>query len=65
MENRHADFKTVVTAYYGIILDDTVGLLNNFESGEVKSKELWTSVINSLRKSFTYDLDQDGVGLLN
>ena len=61
----HADFKTVVTAYYGIILDDTVSLLNDFESGELKSKELWTSVINSLHKSFTYDLDQDGMTLLN
>jgi U3 small nucleolar RNA-associated protein 10 len=52
--------KTVVTTYYGIVLDDTVKLLEGFKDGSVHSKELWTSVINSLNKSFTYDLDQDG-----
>ena len=51
--------KTVVTAYYGIILDDTVHLLNEFEQGTTKSKDLWTNMINSLHKSFAHDLDQD------
>jgi U3 small nucleolar RNA-associated protein 10 len=49
----------VVTAYYGIILDDTVQLLNDFEGGTTASKDLWTNVINSLHKSFTHDLNQD------
>jgi len=49
----------VVTAYYGIILDDTVHLLQEFEQGTANSKDLWTNVINSLKKSFTHDLDQD------
>jgi U3 small nucleolar RNA-associated protein 10 len=55
--------QTVVTAYYGIILDDTVNLLNEFEKGNVKSRDLWTSMIHSLEKSFRYDLDQDGTSL--
>lgn len=57
--------QTVVTAYYGIILDDTVNLLNEFENGNVKSKDLWTSMIHSLQKSFRYDLDQEGISLSN
>jgi len=57
--------QTVVTGYYGIILDDTVNLLNEFENGNVKSKDLWTSMIHSLQKSFRYDLDQDGISLSN
>ena len=56
--------KTVVTAYYGIILDDTVNLLNEFQNGNLKSKGLWTSMIQSLHKSFTHDLDQDCASLI-
>jgi len=52
-----------VTAYYGIILDETVQLLNDFTSGTAKNKELWAVVINSLQKSFTHDLDQDCTAL--
>lgn len=48
-----------MTAYYGIILDDTVLLLKEFEKGTATSKDLWTNIINSLNKSFTHDLDQD------
>jgi U3 small nucleolar RNA-associated protein 10 len=48
----------VVIAYYGIILDDTVQLLNEFKNGK-DAKELWISVIHSLNKSFTHDLDED------
>jgi hypothetical protein len=51
--------KTVVTAYYGIILDDTVQLLNDFKNGTAQSKDLWSTVIHSLDKSFSHDLDQD------
>ena len=48
-----------MTAYYGIILDDTVHLLNDFEQGTVNSKDLWSNVVNSLHKSFRHDLNQD------
>jgi len=51
--------QTVVTAYYGIILDDTVQLLEDYGKKTVQDKELWTSVIKSLQKSFSHDLDQD------
>lgn len=51
--------KTVVIAYYGIILDDTIQLLHDFQDDTVKAKDLWVSVVNSLNKTFTYDLDQD------
>lgn len=52
--------QTVVTAYYGIILDDTVQLLKEFVDKSVRDKDLWTSAIRSLHKSFEHDLDQDG-----
>jgi len=54
-----AKVKTVVTSYYGIILDDTVTLLDEFEKGKATSKDLWISVIHSLRESFVHDLDRD------
>jgi U3 small nucleolar RNA-associated protein 10 len=51
--------QTVVTAYYGIILDDTVQLLKDFASGSLRNKDLWAGAIKSLQKSFDHDLDQD------
>lgn len=53
----------MVTAYYGIILDDTIELLNEFVSGTVQSTELWTLTINSLQKSFHHDLALDCMSL--
>jgi len=51
--------QTVVTAYYGIVLEYTVQLLNEFETNAVHDRDLWNSVIRSLHKSFAHDLDQD------
>jgi hypothetical protein len=51
--------QTVVTTYYGIILDDTVHLLNELKDGKIDDKDLWINVIHSLHKSFTHDRDED------
>ena len=56
-----AHVKSVVTAYYGIILEDTVHILEDFGEGTLESKPLWTSLIHSLHKSFTFDIGEDGM----
>jgi len=56
-----AHVKSVVTSYYGIILEDTVHVLEDFGEGTLESKPLWTSLIHSLQKSFTFDIGEDGM----
>ena len=55
------NFKSVVTAYYGIILEDTVHILKDFGEGKLESKPLWTSLMHSLHKSFTFDIGEDRI----
>ena len=57
--SNEAEIKTVVTSYYGLILDDTIALLDEFENGKATSKDLWISIIQSLKQSFVQDFDQD------
>jgi U3 small nucleolar RNA-associated protein 10 len=51
--------KSIVTSYYSYVLENSIEVLANVEAGNVLSEKLWTMVLGTLVKAFTYD--QDGM----
>ena len=54
--------QSIVTSYAGLILEDSVEILENFSPEDKSSMELWRRVTLTLSKTFEHD--QDGKPLL-
>lgn len=49
--------QSIVTNYAGLILEDSVKILENFSPGDKSSMELWRRVTLTLSKTFEHDQD--------
>ncbi|KAI9255682.1 hypothetical protein BDA99DRAFT_562196 [Phascolomyces articulosus] len=49
--------KSIVTPYFGYVIDDVIGRLQQYTSGEAVPNTLWNYIMLALRKSFQYDND--------
>ncbi|KAI7857260.1 hypothetical protein BDC45DRAFT_603350 [Circinella umbellata] len=49
--------KSIVTPYFGYVIDDVIGRLEQYVSGESVPNTLWNYIMLALRKSFQYDND--------
>lgn len=49
--------QSIVTSYAGLILEDSVKILENFSPGDKSSMELWRRVTLTLSKTFEHDQD--------
>ena len=49
--------QSIVTSYAGLILEDSVKILENYSPGDKSSMELWRRVTLTLSKTFEHDQD--------
>ncbi|KAI8149580.1 hypothetical protein BJV82DRAFT_708430 [Fennellomyces sp. T-0311] len=49
--------KSIITPYFGYVIDDVIGRLQQYIAGEETPNTLWNYIMSSLRKSFLYDND--------
>ncbi|CAD6499390.1 BgTH12-03506 [Blumeria graminis f. sp. triticale] len=50
--------KSIVTSYASYLIENSVKLLNSVDQGDVRSKELWSRVLQTLTQCFEHDQDE-------